>query len=699
MKRPVAFVVALAILGLVPCAASAAVLVDQAWTTTSQIISPTNKGPFQWVQNLAAINLHYGSRPAGGTLNGIGFLDVVLTPYAVSPANTATGASSGTFAPGVTVDYDLSGDGDNRPLSASGITGADATVANNVAYDNRYFGNGAVPYPGRNTMTFHGLGPNQTVYVQVVGGQHGWNQNTTVFANGLSQGVWNSNKTNQTAGLFGFLGRADAGGNLTVDLKTSQFGGMAAIMLSSVDSMPSLPVTSGLQFWVNSDSVDGLGNSTLANGANVSRWANLAPAVDATTTSNFPTFQNAAADRINGHPVVRFNGTNDYLQADGLTLTNDKTLFAVYRAALPGSTCCGTVLQAGEWNNLGAANVGGVLRPELDVSGSVALGTSVITNTPILGVANFFSSGTVGQQLYVNGRLEATRNGPQATTNSIVRLGYRNIQQYDGDIAEAIIYNGVLTPTQRLWVSKYLSDKYALPLVVDERLSDTSQVVTNPFGDSSPLVQAVNFRYTSAPVTGSFQGIRFDNVDLSGAVPPTGPINLTANLVPATLTLNFPLGVGANTPRTQSASFTGTDAATLAAVANEMYYIGTTAGNDHPGVTMTLSGLWANHDVYVQVIGGDGGWNGDLLVKANGLTVGTWTDVADNNTATASLFGFFAKTDSAGQLALEFTVPSGNFAGISGIIITERVPEPSTIALFALGAVALAPLVRRRRAR
>lgn len=695
MKRLVASLVALAILALVPCTAAAAVLVDQAWGNTSQIVSASNPGPFQSVQNLAAINLHYGSRPAGGTLNGIGFADIVVVPFGVAPQNTAVGVTSPSFAPGVTLDYNFSGQGDLRELDLASITGPDAVVANNIAYDNRFFGTPAV---AQHTMTFHGLGANQSVYVQLVGGQHGWNQTTTVLASGVAQGVWNSNRTNHTAGLFGFRARANSAGDLTVSLQTSLYGGMAAAFVSAADPLPSLPVMNGLNYWLDASNLDSLGNSTVAAGSPVNRWADLAVGNDAVVRSGTPdTAPVLVQNAINGKAAVRFDNPSDRLTS-------------------PATSTWGTVFIV---NTLDPSTIDleGIFG---HASADIGIRRHVLSDPRWRGNPGYTNSGDLtgypsGQgSLYVNGTYgDLVGRGIWHTLTAVTpapipnmlgpQLGGHNNGAYGreflGAIAEVIVYDRILTPTERLWVGKYLSDKYALPLVVDERLTDTSQVVTNPFGDNSPLVQAVNFRYTSAPVTGSFQGIRFDNVDLSGAVPPTGPISLTANLVPATLTLNFPLGIGANSPRTQSASFTGTDAATLAAVANEMYYIGTTAGNDHPGVTMTFAGLWTNNEVYVELIGGDGGWNGDLLVKANGQTVGTWTDVADLNTTTASLFGFFAKTDSLGKLQLDLTIAAGNYAGISGIIITQRVPEPSTIALFGLGAVALAPLVRRRRAR
>jgi hypothetical protein len=456
-----------------------------------------------------------------------------------------------------------------------------------------------------------------------------------------------------------------------------------------------LPVTTGLVFWVDSSNVDGSNNSTLTNGSNVALWKNLAGGADATTASNYPVFRSTAGDLINGHPVIRFNGTNDNLSAGAIAgLTTDKTLFAVYKTATTGgSACCGTVIQGGEWNDLGAVSVGGgVYRAQLDINGSVAQGTTNIAGIAILGVANFDSA---GQQLYVNGRLEATRNGGQTQLTNIVRLGYRNSQQYDGDIAEALVYNGVLTSTQRVQVSGYLARKYALPFTVDEKLSDTSQVVVDPFADGGLRQIGVNFYYAPGGETsGTLHGVAFDNIALNGTTPPTGPFNLSANSEHVTMTLAFPNFTGDNGARTQNLAAAGPDAATLNTVANEFFYVGTS----QPEAIMTFSGLDPSKDLYVQVIGGDPSWGPtSLLVTANGATVGTWTTAADNNVDTAAIFGFFTKSTLQGTLTLDFTVASGTYAGIAGLIITEAVPEPGTMALLGLGGLTLVPIIRRRR--
>jgi hypothetical protein len=190
--------------------------------------------------------------------------------------------------------------------------------------------------------------------------------------------------------------------------------------------------------------------------------------------------------------------------------------------------------------------------------------------------------------------------------------------------------------------------------------------------------------------------VGFDNIDLDsaqGAPPPSGPFTLTQNQG-GTLSAawNFPLTTGQQ-DRQQTAGIAGPDAAALDSVANEFFYLSDSA-NEHKSVALTFSGLGAGRDVYVQMIGGDGGWSGDIVVAANGVGVGTWDTVSDTNTTTASIYAFDATADAAGLLTIDLTGVT-QFSGVSGIVISGLVPEPGTAAaLLGLGA---AGLLRRRR--
>ncbi len=219
----------------------------------------------------------------------------------------------------------------------------------------------------------------------------------------------------------------------------------------------------------------------------------------------------------------------------------------------------------------------------------------------------------------------------------------------------------------------------------DGVLSNTSQIRTaanSPFfgAGTTQDVAAINFFYApggDVSLAASVNGVKFDNINMVGAVPPAGPFVLTQNVVGIGYSQSMPFTLD-NNERNINLSAIGTDSANLNAVANEIFYIST--GGDHPTAQMTFSNLGANRNLYVQVIGGDAGWNGDLGVTANGSGVGTWTNVADVNPNNGSLFAFDTTSNASGQLQLDFTGVAGNFAGIGGIIISGQgiLPPPPT---------------------
>jgi hypothetical protein len=217
--------------------------------------------------------------------------------------------------------------------------------------------------------------------------------------------------------------------------------------------------------------------------------------------------------------------------------------------------------------------------------------------------------------------------------------------------------------------------------VIDTVLTNTNQILTSsnsPFfgAGNTQDVAAVNFYYSpggDVSHTTSVNGVRFDNINLIGSnnnvAPPPGPYGLVQNVAGVVYTQNMPF-TSDNTQRNINLNAVGADAANLNAVAGEIFYIST--GGNHPTAQMTFSNLGANRNLYVQVIGGDQGWNGDLGVIANGAPIGTWTTIADTNANNGSLFAFDTTSNASGQLQLDFTGVAGNFAGIGAVIISGQ---------------------------
>jgi len=168
---------------------------------------------------------------------------------------------------------------------------------------------------------------------------------------------------------------------------------------------------------------------------------------------------------------------------------------------------------------------------------------------------------------------------------------------------------------------------------------------------------------------GTVNGVGFDNIDMSGTPPASGPHALSANGAGPTLTLTANFTFNDSRAQRSTNTIVGTDAANLSAVADEFFYIGSADG--HSPVTLAFASLGVNEgdELYVQLIGGDPGWSGNISVSTNGASMGTWTSVGDGDNTTASLFAFVTTAGAGGSLSLGL---SGGLGGVAGVIISAE---------------------------
>lgn len=479
--------------------------------------------------------------------------------------------------------------------------------------------------------------------------------------------------------------------------------GLLATSSLNAATLPSV-TSANLSARFDAGNINGDGGATdPGNNNDVNSWKELVGGtslIHNSPTDGKPTFITSG---INSQKTVRFvsdgNGTNagvGDLQADDLMYDNPanfsaQTVFAVVTMNSRTTGSLQTLLSnatAGlniRQTTANTANYYSGNSSDFVIQGST--GTFNINGNPRLDIPGGFGAAHV---------VKAVRN--TAATYSGVRFSDNVAQdrRWSGDIAEVLFYDGVLNGNDTARVNKYLIDKYAVNQVVDERLTNTSQIANDPWGPGRNFHIGVDFNYGAA-AAGSLKGINFDNVNLSGGSPPTGPFVLNANTLTAgtTLTLSLPFNSD-NTTRGVSATATGTDAASLNALTNQMFYLEN--GVNHDSALMTFGNLPVLTDLYVQVIGSHNGWTGDIAVAINGGTPLTalWTTVTNGVTNQAAVYGFYGKSDASGNLSLNFTVPAGNFAAIGGIIVT-LVPEPSSLSLLGLSLLAMFRLGRRNR--
>jgi hypothetical protein len=185
---------------------------------------------------------------------------------------------------------------------------------------------------------------------------------------------------------------------------------------------------------------------------------------------------------INGRPVVRFDGTDDWLTfASALLPAN--ALMSVFMVMKPTSEAVrGTFLsqyaggQPGrlDWiansNDAGVATAGRIL---LDVNGTTSgagagglLADFAYSGTIILSVVN--AGIAESYRGYVNGVLQdsATLAAVYAAGNTAIGSLSPSAASlpFDGDIAELIIYSRALVTGEQKRVERYLGRKYGLVL-------------------------------------------------------------------------------------------------------------------------------------------------------------------------------------------------------------------------------------------
>lgn len=223
-------------------------------------------------------------------------------------------------------------------------------------------------------------------------------------------------------------------------------------------------VSSGLAMWFKADTLG------LADGTAVSTWADQSGnALDLTqaTSGNRPLCKTAI---LNGLPVVRFDGVNDYLirtTANALFTSSAYSIFVVavprggagaFRGIVgnPGGTTNGYVLYASNANtlqiNYAGANTG---------TGAVAVGT------PFVGATTCDGSNTI---VYLNGASAGSRTAtytPPTVGGEFIIGANRQLLEFpfSGDVAEVVLYNRVVNSTERAAVTAYLGAKYGITVV------------------------------------------------------------------------------------------------------------------------------------------------------------------------------------------------------------------------------------------
>ena len=263
----------------------------------------------------------------------------------------------------------------------------------------------------------------------------------------------------------------DGNGNITaqVDLANGQF-----FTFATPGRAPG-GILAGLNLWLRADA----GSSTTSSGTATAGWTNQAPSGDLLTAAatQQPLFRDGTTtNAFNFNPSLDFDGVDDYFAATsnyGVTGTNLFTAFAIGRRAT--STTIDALWgqqAAGDPSNRPsfyiATNNNLALDGGLGIGPKYGIATHPATVPFLIGLNR--TASTIFQ-LYNNGANDGTAGnigivgtfGGTFLSGSL-NIGMRNDMQFDGDIAEQVIYGQSLNASDLQKVNSYLALKYGFTL-------------------------------------------------------------------------------------------------------------------------------------------------------------------------------------------------------------------------------------------
>jgi hypothetical protein len=299
-----------------------------------------------------------------------------------------------------------------------------------------------------------------------------------------------------------------------------------------------------LQLWLRSDTL------ALTDGAAVASWTDSSgngnTAAQATGGSQ-PIFKTA---QVNGSPVVRFNGSSQFLATSGNLLQVGTGDFAVFLAVKASGDSAAIHTVVGDLQS-GSPFGGFVLKTNIASAGAPS---ETATRDTTSGSDTIDAASATGWQILeavrVNGVLKLYRTGvsigTSASTHTISSAAPLAIgkdrtggsEYFDSDLAEVLVFNSTITPQQRNTVEQYLATKYGLTL---------------PSIGSTPVIVS---RERLTAQTGAVTVSSYPVGSLDGSFYVSMNVNVTAAVAVST-SLNCGYTDETNTPRTMVLPVTG----------------------------------------------------------------------------------------------------------------------------------------------
>ena len=226
---------------------------------------------------------------------------------------------------------------------------------------------------------------------------------------------------------------------------------------------------SGLQLWLDSttglfDATSG-GNAVTTNASSVARWEDQSGSgynVLQATSANMPILKTAVKNNKN---AIRFDGSNDILVSGNISDNNllSVSVFSVVSPTNFGGGNAGRIFERGANGFLNFMNFStsiAFLFGDVNVrGGSTTLSAfNLITSTATIGTGT--ANTRINKVLVASGNMGSS----PSLANTTYQIGNRTAgdRGFNGDIAEIIVYNNLLTSLQIDQVENYLYSKWGL---------------------------------------------------------------------------------------------------------------------------------------------------------------------------------------------------------------------------------------------
>ena len=302
---------------------------------------------------------------------------------------------------------------------------------------------------------------------------------------------------------------------------------------------------SGLSLWLRAD----LGVSSTSS--SVTAWKDLSGSGNdgaQATAGSQPTIQ---TNQINGYPVLRFDGTNDYISVPDATNLKPSNLTAFVVAKRSGGNSSGAYFAktSGNFNDgYGMIRFAGGTSAGLYLT-ATANSASIPQATGTFAILNGRFTGQQAQFVINGGTAAVTGySGTITQTTQPLTIGGRSTNNpLGGDIAEIIMFSRSLSDSEQRAVNRYLYNRYQIgsaPAVDDPELAEGSAT-----GGLYPGSQVVTLDPPAAGVTIYYTTDGSDPTTASSVY--SGPITVsssqtlkfkafkTGDTPSATLTLTF----------------------------------------------------------------------------------------------------------------------------------------------------------------